>query len=484
MSHEAMTAPPAGPLTLHGHDVEGVNRCVHCGLCLPYCPTFSVLGTEMDSPRGRIFLVKSLAEGRIKLGDATVSHLDLCLGCRACETVCPSGVPYGQLIEAARAEIERQRPGGLLRRLFRWLNFAVLLPNPRILGLAATGLRFYQVSGLRHLLRATGLLRLLPSPLGDWEPLLPSLPPARERAPLPELTPAEGARRARVGMLTGCIQQIAFGSQNRATARVLARNGAEVVAPREQTCCGALHAHAGEHDLAIALARRTIEVFEAAQVEDVVVNTSGCGAHMKAYGLLLASDPAWRGRAERFASKVRDLSEFLAAEPLRGPLGPVNRTVTYHDPCHIVHGQKISKQPRTLLGQIPGLRLVPLKEADWCCGSAGTYNLTQPEMAHRLQERKVGHIRETGAEAVVTANPGCIIQIVQGLEAVGAPIKVLHLAELLDESYQNAPLGVPHPQAPQPQAPHPTLSPEGRGDRPLSPPAPPNSSPPSGERVG
>ncbi|HUO63072.1 MAG TPA: heterodisulfide reductase-related iron-sulfur binding cluster, partial [Terriglobales bacterium] len=239
------------------------------------------------------------------------------------------------------------------------------------------------------------------------------------------------------------------------------------------TCCGALHAHAGEHDLAIALARRTIEVFEAAQVERVIVNTSGCGAHMKAYGLLLASDPAWRERAERFASKVRDLSEFLAAEPLRGPLGLVNRTVTYHDPCHIVHGQKISKQPRTLLGQIPGLRLVPLKEADWCCGSAGTYNLTQPEMAHRLQERKVGHIRETGAEAVVTANPGCIIQIVQGLEAAGAPIKVLHLAELLDESYRNAPQGASHPQAPHPQAPHPPSSP-----------APPNPSPPSGERAG
>ena len=475
MAHETATAPPAGPLTLHGHDVEGVNRCVHCGLCLAYCPTFSILGTEMDSPRGRIFLVKSLAEGRLKLGDATVSHLDLCLGCRACETVCPSGVPYGQLIEAARAEIERQRPGGPLRRLFRWMNFAVLLPRPRLLGLAAAGLRFYQVSGLRGLARATGLLKLLPSPLADWEPLLPSLPPARESAPLPELTPADSPRRARVGMLTGCIQQIAFGSQNRATARVLARNGAEVVAPRAQTCCGALHAHAGEHDLAVALAKRTIEVFEAANVDAVVVNTSGCGAHMKAYGTLLADDPAWRERAASFAARVRDLSEFLATEPLRGPLGAVSKTVTYHDPCHVVHGQKISKQPRALLGQIPGLKLVPLKESDWCCGSAGTYNLTQPEMARQLQERKVGHIRETGAEAVVTANPGCIIQIVQGLEAAGAPVKVLHIAEILDESYQNAERGA---------APHPALSPEGRGD-----PAPTargarRSSPPEGKRAG
>ena len=248
-----------------------------------------------------------------------------------------------------------------------------------------------------------------------------------------------------MGLLTGCIQQVAFGSQNRATARVLAKNGAEVVAPPEQACCGALHAHAGEHDLAVALAKRAIEVFEAAKVDCVVVNTSGCGAHMKAYGTLLADDPAWRERARHFASRVRDLSEFLVEEPLRGPLGPVKKTVTYHDPCHIVHGQKISKPPRALLAQIPGLTVVPLKESDWCCGSAGTYNLTQPEMARTLQERKVAHIRETGAEAVVTANPGCIIQIVQGLEAAGAPVKVLHLAELLDESYRNAPPRSPSP---------------------------------------
>ncbi len=473
MAHEAMTPVPprtgtlTGPLTLHGHDVEGVNRCVHCGLCLSYCPTFSILGTEMDSPRGRIFLIKALAEGRLALTDPTVSHLDLCLGCRACEPVCPSSVPYGQLIEAARADIERQRPGGPLRRLFRWVNFAVLLPSPRLLSLVATGLRFYQVSGLQRLVRASRLLKLLPSHLADWEPLLPVLPPAAERAPLPPLTLAEGVKRARVGMLTGCIQQIAFGSQNRATARVLARNGAEVAAPTEQTCCGALHAHAGEHDLAVTLAKRTIEVFEAAKVDCVVVNTSGCGAHMKGYGTLLAGDPAWRERARFFSSRVRDLAEFLAEEPLRGPLGSVRKTVTYHDPCHIVHGQKISKAPRELLAQIPGLRVVPLAEADRCCGSAGTYNLTQPEMARQLQARKVAHIRETGAEAVVTANPGCIIQIVQGLEAAGAPVKVLHLVELLDESYRNAP---------QTLTPSPCPLPRGARE-------PPKPSPPSGERA-
>jgi glycolate oxidase iron-sulfur subunit len=249
------------------------------------------------------------------------------------------------------------------------------------------------------------------------------------------VTPAQGARRARVGLLTGCIQQVAFGPHNRATARVLARNGAEVVAPRAQACCGALHAHAGEHATALDLARRTIETFERADVETVIVNTSGCGAHMKAYGLLLAGDPAWRDRAARFASRVRDVSEFLAEQPLRGPLAPVKRTVTYHDPCHVVHGQKIRTQPRALLAQVPGLRVVELKEADWCCGSAGTYNLTQPEMATRLQERKIAHVQATGADAVVTANPGCIIQIAQGLAAKGSPVQVLHIVEILDQAY-------------------------------------------------
>ena len=433
------SAPPAGPLTLHGQSVEGVDRCVHCGLCLAYCPTFSELGTEMDSPRGRIFLIKSLAEGRIGLTDSTVQHLDLCLGCRACETVCPSGVPYGQLIEAARAEIERQRPGGWARRVFRWINFSLLLPHPRVLSLAAAGLRFYQVSGLQRLVRASGLLRLLPGPLAAWEPLLPTLPAAADRAPLPERIAAEGPKRATVGLLTGCIQQVAFGPQNRATARVLAKNGVEVLAPRAQSCCGALHAHAGEHATALDLAKRTIEAFEATGVEWVVVNTSGCGAHMKAYGLLLAADPAWRERAERFALRVVDISEFLAREPLRGPLAPVRRTVTYHDPCHVAHGQKIRKEPRALLAQIPELAVVELREADWCCGSAGTYNLTQPEMAGRLQARKIANIEATKADAVVTSNPGCIIQIVQGLRAKGDAVEVLHIVELLDQAYGGAP---------------------------------------------
>ena len=441
MAHAA-TLEPLDPThrlaTLEGVD-EGVNTCIHCGLCLPYCPTYAELGTEMDSPRGRIYLIKSLAEGRIALTESVVEHLSLCLGCRACETVCPSGVPYGQLIEAAKAEIERQRPGGPLRRLFRWVNFALLLPRPRLLGLAASALRFYQRSGLQGAVRATGLVRVLPGTLPAWEALLPDLPRARERGPLPKVVPAEGARRARVGLLTGCVQAVLFGPHNRATARVLALNGAEVHVPRAQGCCGALHAHAGEHARAQELARRLIDVFEAASLEAVVVNTSGCGAHMKAYGYLLKDDPVYAERARAFSLKVQDVAEFLAREPLRGPLALVPMTVTYHDPCHVIHGQKIRNQPRQLLGQIPGLTLVELQEADWCCGSAGIYNLTEPEMAARLQERKVQHILATGAAAVVTANPGCIIQIVQGLRAKGSVIKVLHLIEILDAASRRGP---------------------------------------------
>ena len=437
MAHTVQESPVtrSGPLTLHGLSVEGVNQCVHCGLCLASCPTFAELGTEMDSPRGRIFLIKSLAEGRIALTDSVAGHLSLCLDCRACETVCPAGVPYGGLIEAAKAEMERRRPGSPARRLFRWLNFGLLLGHPRLLGLAAAGLRLYQTSGLQSLVRWSGVVRALPGTLGAWEALLPPLPSRAERAPLPPLIPAEGPRRARVALLTGCVQAVVFGAENRATARVLAKNGCDVVVPTSQGCCGALNAHGGDHARALARAREVIDAFEPAQAEAVIVNTSGCGAHMKAYGRLLAADPAYAVRATRFAGSVLDIAEFLARAPLAGPLSPVSMTVTYHDPCHVVHGQKVKHEPRRLLAQIPGLRVVELAESDWCCGSAGIYNLTQPEMATRLLHRKVNHILATGAEAVVTANPGCILQIQAGLAAHRSGVRVLHLVELLARAY-------------------------------------------------
>ena len=432
--HESPQAS-AGPLALHGLSVEGVNQCVHCGLCLASCPTFSELGTEMDSPRGRIFLIKALAEGRMSLTGSTANHLELCLDCRACETVCPAGVPYGRLIEAAKAEIERQRPGSVARRLFRWLNFGLLLGHPRLLALAAATMRCYQASGLQWLVRTSGLAKLLPGTLAAWEVLLPPIPATADRAPLPPLIPAERPRRARVALLAGCVQSVVFAEHNRATARVLAKNGCAVVVPEHQGCCGALNAHGGDHARALEMARRTIDAFAAARVDAVIANTSGCGAHMKGYGTLLGDDPVRAERARRFAASVQDLSEFLAKAPLRGPLASVPMTVTYHDPCHVVHGQKIKTEPRQLLAQIPGLKIVELGESDWCCGSAGVYNLTQPEMATRLLRRKVGHVLATGAEAVVTANPGCILQIQAGLRAGGAAVRVLHIVEVLDRAY-------------------------------------------------
>jgi glycolate dehydrogenase iron-sulfur subunit len=264
------------------------------------------------------------------------------------------------------------------------------------------------------------------------------MPSRRERAPLAPLPPAQGMRRGRVAMLTGCVQSVVFGEHNRATARVLARNGFDVVAPPDQGCCGALNAHGGDHARALDLARRTIDTFERLDIVAIVVNTSGCGAHMKSYGALLQGDPVYGARAAALAAKVKDFSEFLAATPLQGPLRGVPMTVTYHDPCHVVHGQKIKSAPRQLLAQIPELRVVDLTESDWCCGSAGIYNLTQPEMAGRLLERKVRHVVATGAQAVVTANPGCILQIQSGLSAHGAGIDVLHIAEVLDRAYGGA----------------------------------------------
>src|SRR5256712_5429584 len=432
MAHATSETP--APLTLHGLSVEGVNQCVHCGLCLASCPTFSELGTEMDSPRGRIVLIRSLAEGRIGLSDSTVQHLSLCLDCRACETVCPAGVPYGRLIEAAKAEIERQRPGGPVRRAFRWMNFDLLLRRPRMLRRAAAGLPLYQARGLQALVRTGGVVRALAGAVAAWGGLLPPLP-AAGRAPLPALTPAEGARRGRVAMLTGCVQSVVFGAHNRATARVLARNGWDVVAPAGQGCCGALNAHGGDHARALEMARRTIEAFESERVAAIVVNTSGCGAHMKAYGTLLADDPAWAERARRFAATVRDVAEFLAGAALRGPLQPVPMTVTYHDPCHVVHGQKIRTAPRALLAQIPGLRVVDLPESDWCCGSAGIYNLTQPEMAGRLLRRQGRPTLCPRAPALVTPTPRSLLPIPQGPPQAGPPGRRLHIVEILDRAY-------------------------------------------------
>ena len=444
-----MTAPvtashapgPAGaprPGVLPELEYGDLLKCVHCGFCLPSCPTYAELGQEPDSPRGRIYLIKALADGRIDLADSVAEHLSLCLGCRACETACPSGVPYGHLIEAGRAELEARRPGSAWRRLVRRVALTGVLPRPALLRALVGALRLYQRTGLQRLVRGSGVLRLLPAGLAASEALLPPLPSRGRGGALPEVVPARGPRRARVGLLHGCVQDVVFRAHNEATLRCLARQGAEVVVPRAQRCCGALHAHAGDPETARALARTTIAAFEAAGVEAVVVNAAGCGAHMKAYGHLLRGDPAWAARAEAFARQVVDVTEYLARAPLVGPLGPVPLRATYHDPCHLAHGQQVRAQPRALLGAVPGLELVDLAEAEMCCGSAGIYNLTEPAMAQRLLERKLRHVEATGARAVVTANPGCILQLAAGLGARRADVEVLHVVEVLDRAYAAA----------------------------------------------
>jgi len=412
---------------------ELISACVHCGFCLPTCPTFAVLGVEMDSPRGRIRLMKTVWEHRLGADSPGLEdHISKCLDCRACETACPSGVEYGKLVEGARSQIVVARPRSPIERLIRAAAFEWLLPHRRALSAFATLSIVAKRLGTGSLLRAThlGAARRM----ADLLDLLPD----RASATALAAAPARGTQRARVAMLEGCVMGSVFGGTNAATARVLSRNGVEVVATVGQTCCGALHAHAGERDLARDLARRNITAFEQVAVDAVIVNAAGCGAAMKEYGWLLKDDAAWSARASAFAAKVKDATEFLGDLGMSAPPGTLYGRVTWDDPCHLLHGQKIRAQPRALLAAIPGLEVVPLEEADWCCGSAGTYNVTQPDLARSILERKVANIVRTGADTVVTANPGCLMQIQSGLRQAGSNVRVVHLIDLLDEAYRGA----------------------------------------------
>jgi glycolate oxidase iron-sulfur subunit len=410
---------------------EMIAACVHCGFCLPTCPTYAVLGVEMDSPRGRIRLMKTVWEHRLGADSPGLDdHISKCLDCRACETACPSGVEYGKLVEATRSQIVIARARSPLERLVRTAAFEWLLPHRRVLGAFAVLSIAAKRLGLGALLRATrlGIARRM----ADLLDLLPS----RASATAVTAAVARGQPRGRVAMLEGCVMGSVFGDTNAATARVLARNGVEVVATLGQTCCGALHAHAGERERARELARRNIAAFERSDVDAVIVNAAGCGAATKEYGWLLKDDPAWSSRASAFAAKVRDATEYLGDLGMSERPGTLYARVTWDDPCHLLHGQKIRAQPRALLAAIPGLDIVPLDEADWCCGSAGTYNVTQPDLARSILERKVANIVRTGADTVVTANPGCLMQIQSGLRQAGTNIRVVHLLDLLDEAYR------------------------------------------------
>jgi glycolate oxidase iron-sulfur subunit len=413
-----------------------MDKCVHCGFCLPTCPSYLLLGQEMDSPRGRIFLMQAGVDERVAMSDTFVSHFDTCLGCMACETACPSGVRYAPLIEEARAAIERHHPRPLGDRLFRFALFQVL-PYPGRLRLLSIPLA--AVNRLRRFPRA---LALLPSKLRNLIALAPDRAPAR--AAVPAHTPATGPSRLRVGLLTGCVQRVFFAEVNEATIRVLAAEGCDVVAPPGQACCGALALHAGHDEDARACARALIGAFEPdmrgeqsepREINHIVVNAAGCGSTMKAYGELLKDDPAWADRARAFSAKVRDVTETLAGlTPSRAVRHPLAARVAYHDACHLAHAQGVRREPRELLASIPGVTLVPLAENDICCGSAGIFNLVQPELAGALGRRKAAHIAGAHADMVVTSNPGCILQIRAAGRADGTTIPVLHIVELLDRS--------------------------------------------------
>ncbi len=417
-------------------EMEKILDCVHCGFCLPTCPTYLVLGNEMDSPRGRIYLMRAAAEGRVGISETFVKHMNLCLVCRACETACPSGVEFGHLMESARGQARRKYPESFSDRLFRKLILDTFTNSGRLRLLMAP-MRLYQKLGVQNFLRRSGLLKLL----GRWgamEAMMPMLPDASLGANFPEVTPAVPPRRGRVSLLLGCAQHAFFPDVNLATAHVLAANGFEVVAPRGQGCCGSLYVHEGEREKGKALARATIDAFEAVSADFVAINAAGCGSVMKDYGELLKDDPIYATRAAAFSRKVRDVSQILAEAGLTGKLHPVNLKVTYHDACHLAHGQKVRSEPRTLLAAVPGLQLVPLRDADFCCGSAGIYNLLHPEVAREFLNRKLDRLAETGAQVVVSGNPGCLLQIAMGLRERGIPMRAAHTVEVLDWSYRGA----------------------------------------------
>lgn len=465
-----IVAPTHGPLQRHTHTYDLMRQCIHCGFCLPTCPTYAVLGVEMDSPRGRIYQMQAVAEGRLEISEDFIEHMYCCVGCRACETACPSGVQFGKLIEAAREQIQLAAPTeqlatdkqhavttasltevqptintiatGLLRRFF----FDLMLPSRLVTSLVFAGLKLYQRSGLQMLVHRAGLLDVvnnLPTPFQGkllvpealMEAATGELIPER----LPEITPAIGHRRYRVGFISGCMMDQVFRDVNEASIRVLTANGCEVITPPQQGCCGALHVHAGEAEKGRALARHNIDVFEQydwGSWDAIIINSAGCGSTLKEYTHLLLDDLIYAQIAKAFSAKVKDISEFLASIELNRDMGEVKRTVAYHDACHLVHGQKIKQQPRQLLKAIPGLTLVDLKESDWCCGSAGIYNITNQEMATELLERKMNNIIATGASIIATGNPGCMMQIAMGIRERGLKMEVKHPIELLDEAYR------------------------------------------------
>lgn len=412
---------------------KDLDKCVHCGLCLNACPTYRELGVEMDSPRGRIYQMVQIATGAVPMNDEYVKHMDLCLGCRACETACPSGVPYGTLIEAARTELNATRPKSWLQATVENFGFNTLLPSRFLLKLMGGGLYLYQVLGLQALVRATGVLKLIG--LDRIEQLTPTAEMPTFFGSIGQVFPAEGERKYKVALLAGCMQNIFFARLNEATVRVLQKNGCEVHVPASQGCCGALAAHAGHRDTARRMARNNVDALLDQGFDALISNTGGCGATLKEYHEILEHDAAYHDKAHRFVKLTKDVNEFLGSIELNTKLGPVPVTVTYQDSCHLAHGQKVTKQPRALIQKIPGLTFEEMPNSAICCGSAGIYNVVQNEMAMEVLDSKMRNVNLTKASRVISSNPGCMLQLRAGEKLHGKGRTVQHVVELLDESY-------------------------------------------------
>jgi glycolate oxidase iron-sulfur subunit len=426
--------------SLKSLDFAVLQQCMHCGMCLPTCPTYDTTLRERNSPRGRIALMRAVAEDHLTIGPQFADEMSYCLGCLACQSACPAGVDYAELFETARSDIERSGVrDGLQRRFWRWLVLEQMFMEPRLLRTAGRLLRFYQTSGIESWVRRLKLTRLLPGDLRRLEPQTPRISAKFSDELIAAREVPAGAAKHRVALLTGCVQDLAFAAINRDTADVLLANGCEVHTPPRQPCCGSLHGHNGERELARDLARRMIELFPPSAYDAIVTNAGGCGSHLRYYGRLLADDPHYAQAAALWDAKLRDIHEWLAQIGIRPPSaapcdGPIRGT--YHDSCHLVHGQNVAVQPRTLLRLIPGIDWVELPESTWCCGSAGVYNITQPEQSTKLLDRKIAHIRETGASILATANPGCHLQLQRGAAEAGLAIEVVHPVSLLARAYR------------------------------------------------
>lgn len=420
-----------------------LDKCVHCGLCLNACPTYRELGVEMDSPRGRIQQMIRIVGGEA-IDESYIEHMELCLACRGCETACPSGVPYGRMIEAARVGIEATRKYSWPVRRLRRFVFERLLPSRAMLAAAGTGMYLYQASGLQRLVRASGVLKLA-GKLGRVEALAPEIEVPFFFSRIGKTYPAEGEKRYRVAFLAGCIANLTFCRLNEATVRVLQKNGCEVVIPERQTCCGALHVHSGLREEARKLAQQNIDAVlgmnSGERFDAVITNAAGCGSTLKEYAELFHGGDEYEGKARQFVGLMKDVNEFLASIELNQSMRPLPYSVTYQDSCHLLHGQKIKAAPRKLLRSIPGLTFREMPNADICCGSAGIYNVVQNEMAMRILKHKMAAVELTKAEIIATANPGCMLQLRAGVAMEGSGQRVMHVVELLDEAYSSGEAG-------------------------------------------